>query len=94
MVGDRGQGVPLGCLVRASEAPSKNVSWGPRTSQRGPVQDRGHGPEWSERPSISISLRAAVSKVVQLLFIHGFLIKLFIYIWMADVCEKWPILFR
>lgn len=44
---------------------SKNVSCGSRASQRGPDRLWGLGHQWSEKPSISVSLRAAGSKVVQ-----------------------------
>lgn len=91
--GGRGSRGASGLLGQGSDAPSKNVSCGPRTSQRGSACLWGRGHRWSEKPSISMSLRAAVGKVVQRLFIHeGFFMhknfKLFSYIWMADVCEK------
>lgn len=62
---DRDQGAPWGCLVKIWGAPSKNMSCGPRSLKGGPAGLWGHGHQWSEKPSISMSLRGAGSKLVQ-----------------------------
>lgn len=68
--GGEGQGVPRGLLGEDSGALSKNVSCEPRASQRGPVGLWGHGHQWSEKPSISMSLRAGCKLVQHDLFMR------------------------
>lgn len=85
MVGNRRSRGASGLLGQCSAALSKKVSCGPRPWQRGLAWLWGHGPQWSEKPCISMSLRAAVSKVVHRLFIHEIFMdihdKLFMLSW-------------